>query len=337
MDGEVLFGQLYDTSTGAVTPFTEQMQNCERGGQVVAIGQSNTEVIPNDANSSKVKVFALAATQMYLDAYLTEKGFYAQLRMPDELVNVFVTFNASGGIGNDNVTGDGSAYGPSPSLSLGFSAKATSSATIIPDVTWDIKQSWATNVPASLVEVYMPESFTIDELITHIKELKGIVSLLTWPHFRPVTHIISAKGQQASLSANASVQQSISLGTNSSAVYSTGTGHSIDSGGTTKTIIIPPTIHPEIVLDINSQMTSIDVVASAGWANNPGGNWPGRSAVSNPDAITVIATVTPTVLPATSPEAIPTSGLYLYDFAVGQPNYGRIRVQAQLIDMAYFA
>jgi hypothetical protein len=319
---EQLRGQQYDPTDDFIVPYTEQMYGREAAETLLDTSPARTDVAPHDGNANRVRVYTAPAT---LATYSLSYPGTANINLPDVLESVTVTYNAS----RDN--GDGGSIGTNASLSLSLSSKSQSSVSILPDVQVNIRQVWSSNIPVMHYVFYVTGNVTQAAVLSRLTTLAA-ASVSAWPVFRPVSHTITAKGQSASVSADAEVQQHSSLGNTTTLTYGIGTGFSFDLGVTIRSIRIPPTIHGPITIETPSMSDIASASASASW---PGGtNWPARSAAIDAQTQTIVGSVTPFNLSATSPSSIPTSGLYLLQTNSDPWKYGYTRVYATVVDFA---
>ena len=167
-NGETLQGQALDRKTGIVTPFTETMMH-DQNAIAEAIGDLQTEVEPNDAHSSRVRVWGTPSN--YASIYVSFPGT-VNLNLPNVLTGVTATFNKD--------FGNGVAYreietgvwiGSSGSASVTPNASCTASASIVPDVQVDITQTWAQNVPTANYLFYLPGNPTTADIISQLETI----------------------------------------------------------------------------------------------------------------------------------------------------------------------
>ncbi len=333
-DGNILHGQQYEPVQNAVFAFTEQVQNFVDGGSAAALGTAKTEVIPLDANSSKVRTFT--PNSAALEAILQSFAGTTNLQLPDTLTSLSVVYNFDTKDGAHTQTGDGIAAGTSASLTLALNSRSQSAAAIIPDLQWNIVPRWGRNVPVTQYFFYMTGNVTQAAAITRLNTLASI-TVLPWPLFRPVPHTFTLKGQSVAVSADAEVQQHVSYDA-SSATYTWGVGEggSKSAGVSIRTITLPPTIHADLSV---SGETSKDATATADAEANfltNGTNWP---EIADPPDVTKSATavgsITPTSVSATTgATAIPSSGRYLHEMRVNSWRDGYNIVFMEVVNFA---
>lgn len=327
-EGEVLYGQQYDQNDDIVVGYTELMVNVDRGTQPSALGDARTEITPDAAQSVKVRVWEPPTEA--LDTFILELPATTDLRLPDVLESITVTYNTAEGAGIHIEDGDGVSIGTSAGLSLSLNSKSQGSASIVPDIQPNIVQRWAFDVPCKRYLMYVESGYTQEELITRLETHIG-VTVNPWPKFAPRPHFFTLKGLSITASADANVQQHLSAGSSATYTWGEGEGVSYEVSTTTRTIVIPPTIHGAITLLNTSQDANIVADAETGWAAS--GSWPARSAAASVVG-TITASVTPTSLSATTVAGIPTSGLYLHNIVAEPYKWGRVRLRAEVINFA---
>lgn len=336
--GVVLYGQLHNEKTRTVTPFTQEMQNVDRlGDQVDAIGDQAAEAIPQDASAVLVKTFDYAAEDAILIAqapiaYDVQTSF----RVPPILTSLAVVYNQTVGVGQDETTGEANFGGTSYSLSIGAAARSTGSGGVTPDLIVNIRQPWTYDIPARAYSLYMPLGFTLAQLLTELSAADAAnATVHAWPVFNPEGLSISLHGQSASLSTNADVRESLShSGSGDSRTRTVEQGQSIEGGLTIRTKEIDPTLHREITISNPSVTVTANSVAIAGWTGEGDmDDGAARSPLSGVLEKDVVGSVYPTVIPATTPTNIPTTGLYLREFST-QADAGKVSVVGIVINAA---
>lgn len=337
LPGPELSGQDYDPRLSITVGYTEQIT---AAGE--ALGEPLTEIEPLSSVKQRVKVWDAPTEQ--LDAYHLEfPGIAASLNLPDVLQSVAITYNSAVGDGDYSETANGAATGDSASLSLSLRGRSQGSAATMPDLQVDIEQVWSVNVPTEHHVFYMPDDdLSITAIKAKINALLGLSGgdvVQEWPVFKPVAHTITLQGQRASLSADASVQQSVHLSTSTAAnTWSSGSGYSSDFDVTIRTVRIPPTIHGAITFTVGAGDASVDAEAASVVSLVGGTNWPARSGGAAVTPITANSTVTPSSLSATDGvSAIPTSVRRIKDVNIQPFQWGYSMVHVELVNFAIFA
>lgn len=276
-----------------------------------------------------------------LEAYLASFPATTNLNIPDQLNSVSVQWAESAGEGSFDSEWNGAAIGQSYSLSGSEDGTAESSKSLIPEITFDIKQFWGQNLPTTMHFFYLPKPVTLAHILNK-------VSATAWPVFKPESHVISLIGAKVSVQAKANASASLSVRladpdveediTDWSSDLSQGEGDSYDVSNTHNTRVIPPTVHETInFTGVTEKSSFVEATAAAGWIGT-------GSPISFPTADATItasaeieASVNPTTLVATTPSSVPVSGVYLVDMKVQPWEYGYVMVMAEVLDASIFA
>lgn len=330
-DGELLHGQLLERGTGRVTPFTEQQLDKESADALV--GTANTEITPTDAAASLVRTF-VPPLEWFNETVISYPG-NTNLDLPDRLTSLAVTYNINGGDGGHIETGTGVSAGTHSSLSLSFPSRAQSSASIVPELLWTIVPTPARNVPCLHYVFYMPGNPTRADLLTALSAIVG-ATVLDLPAFDPKPLVFLLRGQQVSVSADASAQQHKSISdSNVTMTYSTGVGGSKEAGVSTRTVTLPPTSHGALSVTGSSYFSST-ATATARANIGAGTNWEARDSGLVTKTATATGSISPTSITSTAVNSIPTSGLYLTGLAIEPDDYEFVRIHAEVVDFAFF-
>lgn len=326
--GKLLHGQSYDPQDDTITQFTEQEHS--KPVADTYLGGARTEIEPTDRGSSSVRIFSAPS----LDSYARIYDSYAVLNdLPDVLESITITYNKTKGSGVFLSNGAGISVGDSPAASLSEAGRANSSLSIIPDLQIRIKQYGNIRVRVRNYRFYMSGDGTISNLLTKLTTLAG-TTVNAWPNFRPVIETLTLEGQQVSVSVDVSVQQQVSINTSTvTNLYTIGEGDNYETGVSVRTVQISNVIHGAIAIANPVHADSVIAVASAGWPDG-GVNWPARSASKTATSPVLQPRVLPNLLVATTPAAIPTSGLYLYSVRDETTKFGYTLYHAIVIDFA---
>lgn len=341
--GELQRGQLYDHQEGIVTPFTQQIQNFNAGGQSPHLGNAGTEIIPVDANSTQDKIFDVAGAAAARADLFVGYADFIQMDLPDVLTNLTVYYNRTDGTGADAHTGTGASVGSSWSIGFNLPGRANSSISIIPDVVPVLERFNGQQVPAICYRFFINGNVTEDDIISKLTS-NGITGVLAFPQVKAETFTLVLFGQQISIAADVNAQQQASRSdTNTTFTQGSGIGYSIQTGVSTNRLVIPPCLHGTITLPNPTASGTIAATASAGWTGSGAG---GFNAITNPfptysvsstvPTQTATASVKPGVLAATSPAALPLYGLYLYDYKIEHYQENDAMVLAYVVNMNVF-
>lgn len=175
-DGRLLNGARYDEQRDATIVYTEQMMDKTDADAVV--GNMRTEVIPNDRDSSKVRVWSGASIPT-LDSYF--KGFpgVVSFELPAVLTAITTTFNKNSGSGvSIHAVGDAAWVGESGGLNLDPTSSTNSSAAIIPDIQPIISTVDSSRVPVTNYVFYSASDIvTLAAIITRIQNALTIATI----------------------------------------------------------------------------------------------------------------------------------------------------------------
>jgi hypothetical protein len=323
-EGETLKGQEYDPGPGEfVTKFTQKQKRQANADTLVDAGTARTEITPVDAQGSLVRVYSPPTTA--IEAYIDSFHGRANIPLPPILLGFTIIWETSTGEGEHSETGYGTTI--STALSLSLSARAQGSAAIIPDVQpiWG-REPWGQNYPVTHYLFFLATA-TEANILTRLNTATGS-TVTNLPSFNPVSITLTATGRRMSASAEANIQQTASDNT---FIKGTGSGTSREVGMIVKTIRIPPSLHAAISLGTTTQSATYSAVAQVSWP--AGTNWLALGQ-SQPISGAIQATVTPGSIPATTPSALPTSGLYLVDCNVEPWRYGYKKVLATVFNFA---
>lgn len=251
--------------------------------------------------------------------------------LPDVLQSIAVVWDEDSSDGDYTETGDGASGGESAALSLSINGSGQGSASVIPAIAPVIKSYFGRRVPAIQYLFFLPFPVTIAQVLARLTdELSATV--LAWPQFAPKSHIITLTGGAVSITAKAAAQCQVSFNPdNATVTTSEGEGYGVAIDRILKQEIIRPTIHGEITISTATASQDITVTASAN--TGTGTNFPGASASITKEG-SAAGSITPTTLAATSPDAVPSSGLYLHDIQIGSYTEGFAKILAEVVDFA---
>lgn len=326
-DGAILSGQLFEPGDNLIIPFTKQVKDYT-GPDTLRVtgneGDAGTEISVRDRAAAEVTIYDLTAIHAALDSLYYSYADTADIALPDILTGIEVSYNKTSASGVDSHpasqmdffsinTAGGTANG-----TYNPSASSEGSAAILPSLVFNVKETWSQNVPVTVYLFYMVRGASDAAILTRLTALAG-ASVLAWPTFRPVAHTFSLKGMQVSVRASADSRASLSLSpTSYDRLRQWGSSYSGQVGVSNDTVRIPSTLHG--ALTITTATDSLNATAAAdastpaisGTMNGVGFSVAAISNVAAVATATASASVTPTSLAATSPAALPVSGLYRY-------------------------
>lgn len=336
IQGEVMQGQTYDPLTGIAKPFV--LNYYHKTASDAAKGTAGLSISPLHKDQYELRQEDIAYIQTQLVATVIKMRGQENLTpyFPDVLSGVSVSLNNSHGNGMHSETGAGFSGGDTASLQLHLSSTSSGSASLSPSVQPEIAPSFYVNKPVDYYLFYVLNDTSRTDVLARVT-LAAETAVNEWPVFNPVAETILLQGQQASVRADADVQQFVSLSSgNTTRSYGTGQGSSVETGTTDILVRLPPTIHGQINLYITGTTNSFSTTttASANANLNAAGNWPAVTAGSTGGTASVSALILPAFLPATNPASIPGTGLYLLSLQPDPFGYGTTRYLAKVVDFS---
>jgi hypothetical protein len=259
---------------------------------------------------------------------------------------------------------------PDVSLSLSESANAECGGSIQPEIIPIIRTRKGRDIPSTAWFFYIKSSalsLSAADVLAKLATLNGNTPVLQWPLFQPVQHTILLKGQRGSGRAQVSASGSVSTsyGTDqerNNKEVSSAKGKSYDFSTSFGTIVLPPTIHGEITItgttppaSTYTAECSVEWVSAftdatvAGYSialpvpskSSAGVLDPSKQdegVVSDTATVILSGAVNPTSLSATTPAAIPVTGLYMVGSPRIEPYKARwFQCHAQVINATILA
>lgn len=336
-----------------------------------AVQEDGTVRIGKQISHRWFAITTFASLDDALEAYKLSFPSSVDLDIPDELLGVAVVWNSAGSNGSFTTDAAGrSAYigDPEVSLSVSESANAECGGSIQAEIIPDLRSRKGRDIPSTAWFFYIKsteDGLTAAEVLAKLTALAG-ATVLQWPLFQPATHTFIMKGQRGSARAQVSASGSVSTQKNgaqerNNKEVSSGKGVSYDYSTGFGTVVIPQVIHGAItVSNTTPPSSSYTAECSVGWSSaftaastagysiglpipssSDAGNLDPTSGstgtVTDTATLELSASVTPTSLSATTPSAIPTSGLYLVGSPRIEPYKARwFRCHAQVVDASVF-
>lgn len=317
----VFKGSRIDEGLNISIPYTEQFVS----PPATTNAEPNVEYVPINIHRSLRREFDVPTDS--IDAYLVSYPVRANLNLPRVLKNVSVLWNTAEANGDQDANWTGSSSGTSYSLSVSVGDRAMASATLMPELVIDIEDTWASNLAATAYEFYLPYPITEDDILDKFSATK-------WPVFKPRAHSIVLRGQKIDIGVNVQISAASSGGPSGFSMDALdSTSKDFASSLNNSVVNLPPTLHGEIVITDASRTVDIEAVAEIAAS---GSSFPTVSASGTMEA-TVVGSVSPSTLPATSPTDIPKTGLYLLDSRVTPYRHGYARVYAEIFDATVLA
>lgn len=345
-DGAKLSGQQYNRRTDTIIPYTERSEDYS-GPETLRVtgkeGDPKTEIQPTDRAAAKVTVYDTTAIEAALAEIHHSWPSLSSIYLPDVLESVSVVWNKSLGSGTAT-SGPGYMAAINTSVTADASSQVQGSAAISGQVQPVIKEYVSRDLPTMNYSFYIKDDASLAQILTRLAtpELAN-ATVLALPVWKPVRHVITAIGGQLSLRQTAEARAS-GGGSDSSSYVSntTGTSNSTEAGVQSNTVTIPATIHAAITISNATDTTgTLTVAARAQTPSITSGATYGTQAAQdvNPTDLTgsVAGSTSPGSLSATSPAAIPVTGLYLTDIGVSIEDFGFLLIRASVINFIIFA
>jgi len=331
----LLSGQLFDKQNDAAIRYTEQIQSAP------PLGQTRTEIVPEDFSRSRVRVFDEASIDSAFSDVTTILGL-TKVNLPPELISATVIYTGASGSSvsssSDPVYNKYTPVGTSSNGSLSKTASLGGSIQVHTDLTYVIKDYSSTEVVCTHYFFYVKSGATMAQILSKC----GGASQLPLFFPNPFQLVLSGMGVNYSLSANTQLQVGVSADGGSSDSATKTAGYSLSNEYITQVTSIPACIRPSTTISVIGSpiLTTGLMVASA---NTPAISYGGSTnapAVTNSvsTTATATATITPSVIPATSgTTAIPKSGNYLVELTGNVSEYGYNLMHGVVVNFSQYA
>ena len=225
--------------------------------------------------------------------------------------------------------------GSSASLAISANGRGQGSASVTPELIPVFNSIWTDDLPILDYFFFLPNPVTLSAVLAKVSTLAG-AAVSAWPVFKPKSHTFVLIGQKVSLSAEATARCAVSLNASDvSETQSQGHGLNYDFGSTVRSVTIPECLHAALTLTGSTTNTSA-AAATADATVLPGTNFPGAHDSSSAGA-SAAGLVTPASIGATSPPALPASGLYLKSSDVALFKWGYSTVRCRVFDFGALA
>jgi hypothetical protein len=286
------------------------------------------QIVNEDRSLKVTEIIPTEALNNYVLSYPTK----ISLDLPRVLKTLAVVWNEGYDLGQNDNSFNFFISGDSFTASADNSDTDNSSISLSPEVLVEWQDYSSNNLFATAYLFYLPAPATKTQIIDRLNEIiGGGADVELWPVFRTESHTIVTLGQSASVRVrtSASLSRTVDNGVVTGFRNQFSTGDDISKNLSNGTIQIPPCIHPEITI-IGETFRRETITADA---ESPIYLSDGTSITpTHTREIEIRAGVSPTVLPATSPSSVPTSGLYLVDARVQPYEYGYVKVYAEVFD-----
>lgn len=306
-------------------PFTRIMDEAVTTADPL-VGQALTEIEPKDRQASEVTVLGPIDLSSY---WLGPIAGEHNIPLPKVLTALTPEYEQGGGANSYSESATSSETGWT-GVGLSLSGSAQASAYNIPKLLPVIQEVWGDPLPVNHY-YYFGQAFDISTILSKLSAKLG-ETVSQWPIFKPESLHFVLLGEKSNASARVSLQGSVSSGPNgSSSSLSEGEGAGLEISPSVELMDIPPTLHTGITLSISTSPS----FAAAASISATGAISGAPSVASTAEANSVIA---PSIVTATSPTALPTSGLYLYATDV-EPSetFGWFYVHVIIFDFATIA
>lgn len=308
------------------------------------VGRTETFVTPpatfSESNTSyravnedrSLKVTETEPTKA-LENYLLSFPVQIDIQLPNVLKHISVVWSDQYSEGSFSSDWDGWGQGTkSFSLSGSESGSATSSVSLKPELVIDIEQPWGSDLTATSYYFFIKNQSNAVSSAMLMARMSEILDspVKKWPTFKPRSHSIILEGVSGAIKANVSAAASKSWQKDNGDSWdkTESKGQEYDLGTSLNAVTLPPTIHGAITLSNTSKQRTIKASANVGWYGN---NFP-TVVVNNSLEKSVYGNVTPSLLGATTPSSIPTSGLYIVKSSIEPYKWGWVRCAAVVID-----
>lgn len=328
--GRSFVGQLIHGIRRITIPFTQQMM--DKTSADALVGTAETEITPNDWDSSQVRTYDTSAIGPLLLAEWFAVPGKAPVGqdLPDVLTELSVTYEIGGGVGNYNETVTANATG-NLNVSGSANGSAQASSFVMPKIKTAFRPQYRQVLPVTHCYFYAAPPITTASILARLSGPTGLnATVLDWPAFKPVGHTLTLSGRKANVSARKAYQVSYSESEASTTfIQSNGSGTSEDVAPSKDFVQIPPCLHGAFSLTAG---VGTIYNATATITVNAGVLGGGGTVTAQAHAE---GSVTPSVLSATSPAGLPASGLYLWKVDVDATDeFGYNFVHAVVFDFA---
>lgn len=319
--------------TNVGVPFTQQVLDYHGPKTNRTTGQEEvlyTEVTPKDEAAADVRVYDVSALVDLLATINMVSPGFCVVDLPDVLVGVTLTYNASSGDGQSNYPAGTFLVG-STHVTFSPKASAQASATVMPVVSWNILKYSGVRVPCTDYVFSMLSPVTMIQVRDRIRTITGDATVGIIPTYYPKEEQIELRGQQVSIRQEASSRLYVSSEEGS---REKGDGYSTDSGASVNTVTIPSTIHNGVPITVTNSSDASKTVRVTVTANAP--EILGISITNEPTYIEATATgsFSPSTIGASPGGAVsfPPSGLQIVDVHGEVDELGLIYIVARVVN-----
>lgn len=295
------------------------------------IGNPATDVSRLDYERSRARTFDITQIQAAMLAFYRTYVVYGTLDVPPVMHGISAEYVKSFGSGSGNSSGlDTTTRSFQYSIDIKGEGNAESNVSCIPELIEDISYTWGKQLPFTVVEFFVAgATATESECIARILALTAL-TVNPSIKFNPQEITGYTTGQNVRMSARAAGSYNFSAWKNTEDNGSAeGSTQDVDKNysveNNTRVITYPPCLHDSFTISGGStDSQALAITATA--AIQAGSVDAGFTATANGAVHFTIS--------ATSPTALPSSGLYLYDLSCEGSDYGTIKVVARIFDFA---
>jgi hypothetical protein len=250
----------------------------------------------------------------------------ADLDLPDVLESVSIVWSESLTEGDGDSTGNSEVTGAkSYRVDGDVTRSATTRLEIQPSLNVQVKRYWGRDLPATAKFFFLP----INNGAVTEEQVLAKLGAQKWPVFKPRSNTLILKGIQLAVEVKAGVGQVLSENAQGELITSTNKSEVSQSTGqlNLNVVTLPFTINSTINL---SGSTSQSKLVTARAKAKLTGKLDAESDLS--ESYTGTASVQPTSIPATSPTAVPTSGIYLIQSRIEPYKWGYAKCSAIVLN-----
>lgn len=257
------------------------------------------------------------------------------INFPPVLQFLNCNYNYERGDGVHSETGTASSIGSEMSVALSGTGSAQGSAAVLPYVDDDVRDVWGQDLPCDHYFFWLPAGFTEADALARLTTLAG-VTVLAWPVFKPTAISLLLRTRKVSGRAEASAKTSHGkTSTREDVAFSKGTGVSFDVSVGVQNIRIPPTLHAAMTYPPADRSQPFTCTARVNLSATGGIVVPQDTGTVDASGAAVGGfSFSASLFTATTPAALPASGLYLHTFDVGPGRDGQMLCRAVVFDFS---
>lgn len=324
-DGRTLHGQKLFGVHQIPVPFTRTMEEAPSTADGL-VGQALTEIEPKDRQASEVTVFGPINLSSYLLGPIAGEH---NIPFPKVLTSLVAEYEVGGGATNYNEVASSTETGFS-GVGISVGGSAQSSAYNVPKLLPVIQEVWGDPVPVDHY-YFFGQAFDLSTVLATLSA-KLSTTVNQWPVFKPKSLHFVLLGERVNATARVNLQGSTSSSSSgSSTSLSVGEGTGQEFSPSVELMDIPPTLHGSMTFSVaptETQATAGSILATGAISGSAAA---GAAATAN-------CSITPNTVSATTPTALPTSGIYLFALDVEPAEiFGYFYAHAIIFDFSTIA